>query len=414
MTNKKVAIIGAGFSGLTLAWALTKQGFQVDVFESADHCGGLLGTDQEIIPVEKAANALLASRSVENLFSDLNVKIVEAGYRSKKRYIFKNKPVTFPIPKLKAAMTLVKAVIFMITKKIAPKKNEMVSEWATRCLSSDFNDYLVSPGFQGIYGQSSDQLSAELVMGGVFNKALRPAKGKLKGSITPEAGMRSLIDPLQKYLKEKNVQFHLSTSTILNEKDFSAVVIATSIDKAVEILAAKAPLAAQTLVKVPTLPLVTATLGFRQLKSIQGFGCLFPAKENFNSLGVLFNTDIFPNRGHLESETWILNKNENILDLILADRKKMLGSEEKPQFFKITKYQKALPLYGLELRDFLLSDSFTRSEAKNLFEVFKNGARLKESAQPLYLTGNYLGGVGLAKILDYNLRLTERIKKDIA
>lgn len=414
MTEKKIAIIGAGFSGLTLAWALTKQGFQVEIFDSADRCGGLLETDKELIPVEKAANALLASQSVETLFSDLNLKIVQAGFRSKKRYIFKNKPLTFPVSKIVTFFTLCKAAFALMTKRISPKENEMVSDWAKRCLSVEFNDYLISPGFQGVYGETSDKLSAELIMGGLFDKGLRPVKGNLKGSVTPEAGMQGLIDHLQKYLKEKNVQIHLSSPAVTNEKEFAAVVIATSIDKAVILLNTKAPKASKILAKVPTLPLVSATLGFTTSKSIQGFGCLFPTKEKFNSLGVLFNTDIFSNRGPLESETWILNKNDNVLDLILADRKKMFGLDDRPQFFKITKYQKALPLYGLELKDFLLSDVFNRSEAQNLFEIFKNGARLKESAQPLYLTGNYLGGIGLAKILDYNLRLAERVKKDIA
>lgn len=412
MSQKKIAILGAGFSGLTLAWALTKQGLQVEIFEATDRCGGLLGTDRHPIPVEKAANALLASQSVEELFADLNIKPLQAGHRSKKRFIFRKEPRSFPVSKGLAFITVLKAIFGLLTKTINPKENEMVSSWAARSLNSEFNDYLVSPAFQGIYGDTSDQLSAELIIGGALNKSLSPKKGTLHGSVSADGGMQTLIDGLHQFLNSKNVPIHLNEK-LINAQDFAAVVVATSIDDACKSIANQAPNAAHLLSQVPMLPITTATLGFEKEKPISGFGCLFPSKENFNSLGVLFNTDIFSGRGPLTSETWILNKNQNVLESIAEDRQRMTGQQEKPVFSKITKYQKALPLYGLQLKKFLISDVFVRSERLELFEVFKNGARLKESIKPLYLTGNYLGGIGLAKILDYNLRLTERIKKDL-
>jgi phytoene desaturase len=40
MKNKKIAIIGSGFSGLSAAAYLAKEGFQVHVFEKNDYLGG--------------------------------------------------------------------------------------------------------------------------------------------------------------------------------------------------------------------------------------------------------------------------------------------------------------------------------------------------------------------------------------
>jgi uncharacterized protein with NAD-binding domain and iron-sulfur cluster len=43
MNNKNIAIIGAGYAGLSAAWDLAKQGHQVTVYEAADNAGGLAG-----------------------------------------------------------------------------------------------------------------------------------------------------------------------------------------------------------------------------------------------------------------------------------------------------------------------------------------------------------------------------------
>jgi len=43
----KVAILGAGISGLSVAWKLTEAGVEVDVFEAMSQVGGLAGTSRE-------------------------------------------------------------------------------------------------------------------------------------------------------------------------------------------------------------------------------------------------------------------------------------------------------------------------------------------------------------------------------
>ena len=38
--SQRIAIVGAGISGLTAAWYLSKAGHQVEVFEANDYLGG--------------------------------------------------------------------------------------------------------------------------------------------------------------------------------------------------------------------------------------------------------------------------------------------------------------------------------------------------------------------------------------
>lgn len=44
MENKKISIIGAGFSGLTIGYELTKLGYNVSIFEESKEIGGLAGS----------------------------------------------------------------------------------------------------------------------------------------------------------------------------------------------------------------------------------------------------------------------------------------------------------------------------------------------------------------------------------
>ena len=61
--NKKVAIIGAGFTGLAAANHLTKQGFKVTIFEASSTEGGLAsGFELMGAPLERAYHFMLGTQ----------------------------------------------------------------------------------------------------------------------------------------------------------------------------------------------------------------------------------------------------------------------------------------------------------------------------------------------------------------
>jgi oxygen-dependent protoporphyrinogen oxidase len=398
-----VAIVGAGFSGLSLAWALQRENIAVEIFETTTRTGGLIATDrQAIAPVESAANAIMASREAEELLKDIDIEPLRAGFKSKKRYIFRARPAQWA---LSLGETLIALGLFVVSRFLRrdfqPKAHESVAAWGRRCFGEAAVKFLFSPALQGIYGIGAEHLSAQLILDSVMK--YRTPRGKLRGSLAPAGGMGELIDKLTTHLQKKSVRIHLAQKTELNElkKKFSAVILALPVQKAAELLAAHTPKAAQLLSQVPALPLVSVGLAFSQVRQLKGFGCLFPESEGFNSLGVLFSSDIFSDRGPIESETWILNKigihEDQILGLVLADRKKLTGAKETPVMIRINAWAKALPLYGFELLKFLRSDFYRRQQP------------LPESPYPIYLTGNYLGGIGLSKILNYNIQLARSI-----
>lgn len=398
-----VAIIGAGFSGLSLAWALQRENIKVEVFEAETHVGGLISTDRSLlVPVESAANAIMASRDVETLFTELGVQPLLAGFKSKNRFIFRGQARQWV---LSVSESIQAISLFVVSKYLRrnfkPEAHESVAAWGRRCLGGAFVKFLLSPALQGIYGIGAEHLSAQLILES-FAKYRTP-RGKLKGSLAPKNGMGELIEKLTQNLEKNSVKIHLATKPTISDlkQKFSSIVLAVPAQKAAELLSEQAPEVSKLLAQVPILPLVSVGLAFSQPRELKGFGCLFPETEGFNSLGVLFSSDIFENRGAVESETWILNKigiHENqILNLVLADRKKMTKTKETPVMIRVNQWEKALPLYGFELLKFLRSSVYRRLQA------------LPESEDPIYLTGNYLGGIGLSKILNYNIQLAAAI-----
>ena len=397
MSGKSVAVLGAGFSGLTLAYALKKRGLDVEVFESRAAAGGLIQTTYQKVLVEAAAHALLASADVEELFKDLQIELVKAGYVSNSKWIFRNTPKKWPLTFKESFKA------FGIPKKPVP--GETVEEWVQRSSSSTLCDFVVAPGLQGVYGAQPEQLSATLIAGGFLNKSLKPKKAHLSGSVAPLNGMAELMQKLA-----QNVKVHFNSFETVEslENRFRSVVVATSIRDASKLLQqVNSELAAQ-LADVPLVSLLSATISFKNKSNrIQGFGCLFPKKENFESLGVLFNSDIFPKRGQ-NSETWIFagdhadESSQMLLKRILSDRKRIEAQDIDVDFCEMHRWPQVLPLYGLRLEKLL-----AQWPEPSPFEF---GAKVRDR---IYLSGNYLGGIGLAKILSYNKRLAARIEKEL-
>ena len=68
--NERIAIIGSGPAGISLALILAKKGYKVTIFEKRSHIGGVLryGIPKFRLPVGVLDD-------IENMLLDLNVKI---------------------------------------------------------------------------------------------------------------------------------------------------------------------------------------------------------------------------------------------------------------------------------------------------------------------------------------------------
>ncbi len=407
--RKAATVFGAGFSGLATAYFLERAGYAVTVYERAEREGGLLRsfvTDHGL--VESGANAFLNSPRVEELFADLGIPLVPARRESRARFFFRNGwPTRWPLGFGATARLLGFALRYFFRRgSVTPRPRESVSAWGNRVMGEEATEYLLLPAFQGIYAGEGRRLSATLLLRTLFSPRAE-VRPRIRGSVTAPGGMGEVTAELRAKLEVRGVKFYFGTKG--TPAAAGLIYYCGSAAETAESLAKIDPELSRVLARIETLPLVSLTAFFAADSRIRpGFGVLFPPREGFRSLGVLYNHVIFPDRVKsvgIYSETWILGgarrpelagfDDERILGEVLADRKRLnafADASEAPVEWVLHRWPKAIPYYTVELE-----------------AVLEEIARRNLDSGKLRIMGNYLGGIGLTKILD---RIAEEIARE--
>ncbi len=395
MNKKKVVIYGAGFSGLCLAHFLLKRGIPVEVREKSGVCGGLLGSHTtEWGHTESAANGLLASDDLVELCEDIGIKFLKPLAVNKKRYIFRGHLMSFPVKLTEWPRLILFTLRYLLkSSAIRPKEFETLQEWAERNFSKSFAHGVILTGFQGIYGANTGQLSATLLMQSLFGKK-KARRTELKGTLSFKGGMGELIQGLVHSIESQGGIIHLN-SVNMTQDTGDVSVIATGLTAAKKLLESFDSPVAEEMKNLKCAGILSVTCFFKPTgREPRGFGCLLPSEYSFNSLGVLFNTDIFSHRSDYRSETYILPESyvdrpkEDVIENILADRSRF-APEAQLVGSKFYAWPDALPVYNKDLETFLRKDLLNHKSP--------------------YVVGNYLGEIGLSKILSRAKTLAAKI-----
>lgn len=389
---KKFRIIGGGFSGLTLAWRLAKAGHEVEVFEKSRRFGGLIGTDKNIWGLsEQAANALLNSARVEELAEDLKLELLPSGHLSKSRYILRDGKIKkWPLSILGTLRLFWGTIKFILNKKkYLPKSHDNLRGYVSEIFGNEFFDYLVSPALRGIFG--TDEVSP-IVLERSMRAKKHPAHSGIKGSVSPRQGMQELIHKLVEHLNNNNkVKLHLNTIAEIDPRYTN--IVCTDAHAASVLLTPHHLDSAKILADVKYKSLTSVTIAMKEADhNVKGFGILFSKNEQMNSLGVLLNTCIFENRGPQWTETFIFDTKDlsdsDLIEKIKLDREKLFNVKTNIQDYKIYVWPKAVPVYN-------------HTVLKIMDEI--------ELPDFVYLHGNYMGNIGLQKILNRSFLLADEI-----
>lgn len=391
MEKKRIQVIGGGFSGLTAAYFLVKEGFQVRLVEESKTFGGKLITHHGSHGlVESAANALLSNALVEETAAELGIELVNTLPSAKKRYIFRRgKPRRWPLGGPATMRFLGQTVPRFISnrKTFMPKPEESVKAWGYRSLGEEATESLLVPGLSGIYAGKAEELSASLILGrflGLNRKKI--PRGRLRGSVAPLDGMGEWGIAFSRWLKAHGAELSSSAEEGL------PTVVALPPPAARVFLAGKAPRLEACLSKIEMLPILSVTCFFPEsAPGFDGFGCLFPRSEGFRVLGILANDRIFPGRarkGYL-SETWIFggatdpeilkSSDDDILLTVQFERERIFDRKMPLAEARIHRWPAAIPNYNLALESVLRG--------------------LNPSEGDYTLFGTYLGDLGLARVL---------------
>lgn len=387
-----ITVVGAGFSGLTTAYFLSKQGHKVRISEKTDRAGGLIKTIRTPHGlVETAANGLLNSVRLEAMCADIGVPLIPTRKEGRKRFIFRGKPKQVPLTLSDIGRM---ALRFGVSARaLRPRQFETIADWGRRVIGRGATDYILTPALGGIYAGDPERLSASLIFGRAslpdHLATNRPQKAKVRGTVAPQDGMQQLIDGLQNYLEKAGVEFDFNQDSTARGSE--PTVVCLSARAAAEYLAPDAPAVSAALREVEMLSIATVTCFYgMDAAKLKGFGCLFPRDQGFRARGVLFNDSIFAGRGPAHAETWIFGgaldpgvvklTEAEFADLIASEREKFYGKKDQPLDVYVTRWPNALPHYSIEFEKVLTT--------------------LPAPPDNISLVGNYLGRIGLAKILE--------------
>ncbi|MBI4548808.1 MAG: protoporphyrinogen oxidase [Ignavibacteriae bacterium] len=347
---KSVLIVGAGISGLCVAYWLRQKGINVTVLEKESEVGGTMKTIHDPTGrhwlIETGPNSALETTPLfQQLFDELGITAerIYANPIANKRYILKN-GVLHPLPSgpgsfISSKLWTWKGKLRLLKEPFIGRSNkeESVAEFVERRLGREFLDYAVNPFVAGVFAGNPEQLSVQAAFPKLYaleEKYGGLVKGMVKGrkerqhrqqKAKDRANMFSFIEGMQTF--PKALAEHLGThvkldctveqiipmragkypiytiyymlNNIRQQLEANAVVLATPAYVTASIIRPIDPEMAKTLESIYYPPVAEVFLGFRKeqiRRELDGFGFLVPEKEKRKILGTIWSSAIFPSR----------------------------------------------------------------------------------------------------------------------
>jgi oxygen-dependent protoporphyrinogen oxidase len=436
--HTETVIVGAGLTGLTLAYYLTKAGKEVMVVEKSNHVGGVIKTHEQdgFVYEGGPTTGVLGSEEIVQLFEDLKKDCTLELTRedANERWILKNNQWQ-PLPSgLKQAIgtplfTLYDKFRFLGEpfRKKGTNPNETLAEMVKRRLGKSFLDYAVDPFISGIYaGNPADLITRYALpklywleqdygsfIKGAIKKKKEP-KTELQKKATREVfsvkgGLGNLIKALEKNIPAdkllcscEDVDIELVENgylTQLKKQDTKIVIHSKNVVSTIGgyALADLLPFInkdlIQSVAKTNYAKVLQVAVGYKKWsgRRINAFGGLVPTLENKNVLGVLFPGSLFKGRcpkkgallsvfmGGMKKPEMIQKSDVEIEEIVLETLSSTLGEQNKPDLLKVFRYHHAIPQYDI------LSE-----------EKLKAIEEMEKQYPGLFLVGNIRDGIGMA------------------
>lgn len=450
----KIAVIGAGISGLSTAHFLKRMGAEVTVLEKSQGPGGTIGT--KIIDgylVENGPNSTSETNFViDELLSDLSIEDekVYADESAKYRFILRSGklhalpsgPGSFVSTRLWSAGGKLRLFAEPFVGRAAYE--ESIADFVTRRLGVEFLDYAINPFVAGVYAGNPSDLSVRAAFpklyaleekyGGLIKGTIKGARERKKRGTKARAsaklfafrsGMGILTDSIAKELgdsvhygatvesvRKDRTQFtvNFSSGGKLDSEAFDAVVLSTPAFAAAEIVKSWLPELSSELSKIKYPPVAVAVLGYRREQvriDLKGFGFLVPEVEKRKILGTIWSSSIFPNRapgGYVELTTFVGGSRQPKLVALPSEEVARIAHEENaalmkiegaPAFRAVSKWDHAIPQYNI--------GHLAIIDAVNHVESIHNG---------FYICCNYRDGISVADCIANGKKTAESVLKE--
>ncbi len=442
-----ITIIGAGLTGLSLAYYLTKAGKTVTVIEKNNHIGGVIQTfEKDGFTYETGPNTgVLSYGETVELFEELkdDCQLEIANPKANKRWILKNnrwnnlpdKPHTFFGSVLFSTKDKFNMCLEPLRKK-GSNPDETLANMVRRRIGNSFLDYAIDPFISGIYAGDPEKLVTKyalpklynleqnyggFILGGIRKSTEKKTVTEKKATrkvFSSEGGLGRLINALSHQIGVNNIITGAETTISKDGHSYISNVTTTSDTFSIQSDYVISTIGGYALPKVFTFlennslapitnvryaPVTQVIVAYKKWNGIKldAFGGLIPTKENRNILGILLTGSLFKNRkpeegallsvylGGVKKPDLIHYSDEQISELVLNEIKDLMDSTDKPDFIEIFRHQYAIPQY--------------EADSKQRFEAIE---QIQKDNKGLILAGNIRNGIGMS----------DRIKqaKDIA
>ena len=445
----RVAVIGAGITGLSTALELRTRGVDVTLFEASGRVGGVITTiERDGYLVEAGPTSLTATTALEGLIDRLGLgdqRVMPAG-AAKRRFIVRD-GVLCPLPHGPGSLVASKALSGSaklrlmrepFVSAVRDAEDESIASLVRRRLGDEILTYLVGPFVSGVYAGDPERLSARYAMPMLFHAERRHGsllvggmrEAKAKQGVVRQKGITSFRDGLATLPTAMHAA--LGSRVVLGTRvvavvregdqwrlqlDGSGERTSTVVDAVIYAGPAHAiggvglpTEAQQTLAPVAAMhhpPVATMALGFPREAvehALDGFGMLCPAVEGRTILGAIFSSSLFPGRapdGHVLITCFLGGAREpgtgrletaEVLPLVQRDLRELIGATGEPTFVHHQRWARAIPQYQLG------------------HDAVVSGAARAESACPgLYLTGQWRAGVALGECIAQGQEMAARV-----
>jgi oxygen-dependent protoporphyrinogen oxidase len=453
--SAKVAVIGAGISGLACAHRLQQQGVDVTVYESNSAAGGLIDSvEKDGLLFEAGPQSFQGTPALLDLIRELGLEsqLQKADPRAPRYVLLHGRLRKVPMsPQALLTSTLLnplsrwKIASEPFKKSQPPTEEESVAAFVRRKFGHEILEYLVAPFVSGVYAGDPEKLSLKAAFptldewereyGSVLRGAIKSRAPKEQRTSAPplcsfahgvatlpRALAEKLGDSLQYETRAVSATFSAQPSAggaareirvVRNGQELSAhagaVVMATPAYAAAHVLESFSPPLAQTLSGIAYAPVaVVASTYYRQQVGdpLEGFGFLVPRGEKVRTLGTVWNSSLFPGRAHEGSVTItsfiggatdpdvIRLHEENIAAIVTEENARILGITGPPVEVAVWKYPRALPQYNLG--------------HGHIVESIRDAER---ASPGLFFAGNYLEGPAIGKCVETGFQTAEAVGK---
>jgi oxygen-dependent protoporphyrinogen oxidase len=449
----RIAIIGGGISGLSLAYFLLEKdpAREVMVFESEKRPGGKIWTDRaDGFLCEGGVNGFLDNKPMTlELSKKLSLAPLRSNDASRKRFIFSDgvlhrlpeSPPAFLTSRLLSLPGRLRVMAEMIIPGNA-KEEETLAEFARRRLGAEAYRKLIDPMASGIYAGNAEMLSLracfpkvyelERKYGGLIRGMLNLQRERKKqgsrdkvgagpgGVLTSfHGGMGELIQSLKSFLGERLRLGYRAVSLERKQKRYiqhfsdgssfeaDVVVIASPAYAAAEMLRNLDKKVSLSVAEIPYPSVAVACFGYRKEKiraDLDAFGYLIPSGEKRKILGTLYDSSIFPNRapegyvllrsmvGGSRASHLAMEPEPRLVDMIRKELADIVGITAEPDFLRIYRHEMAIPQYTV-----------------GHLERLKSIETLLGKHPGLFLTGNAYRGISVNDCIENSAKLAEKI-----